>query len=357
MYNPAFNYKPLFPQAFRVCTDENGVVFVTFSDDFKGRLEETFTYLGYIAHDENSHIAYLRSKLLALIGPWESEYLFDLASGRRGKGVVVFDNLPFEPIIWSPALGMPPHSAKATSLSEHLLLAISTFFGEAYGVAKEGNRLVNDLIPSKEDLDKLTGNGSRMPLGLHTENAALRFAKPGFDWSPKGLLLGEVSEQKVGRPKTMVSIASKACALLPNQAVTILRRPCSRLGLPIRQRTGETKKSAIGPVPIILGADGKEEVIAAFYGDMMRPINAKALWAVGLLNEKLDEVAFGIPIVPGRIVYLANGRVLHGRSDFNPIFDENGRAQRWIQRVFVCARLDAFNGCRALTDRVFDVML
>jgi hypothetical protein len=48
---------------------------------------------------------------------------------------------------------------------------------------------------------------------------------------------------------------------------------------------------------------------------------------------------------------------LHGRSDFEPAFDGDGRARRWIQRVFVTGRLDCFLGSPAMTDRVFDLAL
>lgn len=349
--------KLLISQLFRTATDEHGVVHVTLTDGFRDRLNETLAYRGYISKDENVHIANIREMLLAPLSGYPLELLSSLVNGQTGNGIVVFGNLPCEVVKWSPAPGAPAHSAKLTSLSEHLLLGLSGIFGEPYGVAKEGPRLVNELIPTKEAVHLYTGEGSRFSLGLHYENAALRFAKPGMNLSPKGLLLAGVSSQRVGGPKTMVAIARFACRRLPQEAYRTLRAHCAYIQLPVRQRAGAAEPTKVGPVPVILGAEGKEEVVAAFYGDMMEPVDAKAEWALKLLEAALNEVAFGLSIEPGTMAYLANGPVLHGRSDFEAIFDEEGRAQRWLQRVFVCDRLDAFNECRAISDRVFDIQL
>lgn len=351
-----FNKKPLHSQVFWVDIDRRGIVTVTLSDSFRDWLGESLSYLGYIAMDENTHIAHIREKLLSPLNGYLLEQLSNLSNHRMGCGIVQFVNLPYESVQWSPVPGCPAHSAKATSLSEHMILGIASLFGEPYGVAKEGRRLVNELIPTKEALHLYTGEGSLNALGLHYENAALRFAKPGVNWSPKGLLLTGVSRQRVGGPKTIVAIASEGCARLPRDACAILRRSCVYLNLPVRQRDDNNLPAKVGPVPVILGAEGQEEVVAAFYGDMMEPIDCQAKWALGLLEQALNEVAFGIAIEPGVLVYLANGPVLHGRSQFEPVLDEQGRAQRWLHRVFVADRLDVFNECRAVSDRVFDIV-
>ena len=75
------------------------------------------------------------------------------------------------------------------------------------------------------------------------------------------------------------------------------------------------------------------------------------------LRSALEDVAFGVSVEPGRLVCLSNGRALHGRSSFEPVIDDQGRAQRWVQRVFVTERLDAFSQFDAVSDRVFEMTL
>ena len=337
--------------------EENGIVIVRLCDALRDEMEQEFAFRGYIRGDEEPQIAHLKSVLSQLVGAYGVEFLNRISNGAYGEGVVVFENLPFERVDWSPLPGEPPHSAKPTSLSEHVILAFSSFFGDAYGIAKEGDRLVNELIPTRGDLDRYTGRGSRRTLGMHYENAALRFLYPGKDLSPKGVLLSGVSAQKFNGPKTPVAIASRAIALLPEWAVKVLRSPCTKIALPERQRVPGNDTQEVGPVPVILGPMGKEEVVAAFYGDMMRPITAQADKALLLLHEKLDEVAVHLEVKPGVLAYISNGRVLHGRTGFDPVIDGDGRAERWLHRVFVTGRLDAFLERRKLTDRVFDVSL
>lgn len=334
---------------------ENGITYLRFSNALRNEIGREFSYLGYISGDENIIIAQLHNIFSKHIRPWGVEILTKLSIGINCEGIVIFENLPYENIEWSPQPGAPAHSAKETSLSEHLMLAISSFFGQAYGVSSEGYRLVNDLIPSHSAINSFTGNGALQLLGLHYENASLRFLMPGYDYSPKGILLTGVSMQNVGGPVTPVAIASHAIELLPCWAIRILRTPCTTIAAPERHRSEGNDMPEVGPSPVIVGAVGKEEVVAAFYGDMMRPISVEAEKALALLNEKLNEVAIDLKIAPGIMAYIANGRVLHGRSNFEPIFDENNRAQRWIQRVFVTGRLDAFLNSKPITDRVFDI--
>lgn len=342
---------------FSIHKGDDGLFTISLHDSLRDALAEDYGFLGYIAADENAHIARLKSRFGELIGCAGQEYLSRLATGVEGEGVVLFTNLPFEQVDWSPLPGMPAHTAKDTSLSEHLLLAISAFFGDAYGVRNEGYRLVNDLIPSRADLEKFTGNGSRQNLGLHTENAALRFAAPGRDFSPKFLMLTGVSKQRVGGPTTPVAIAARAVALLSEETKSLLRTKCARIGLPERQRTLGGGQDEVGPVPVIIGPEGKEEVIAAFYGDMMRPTSPEAAAALKELETALNQIAVKLEVLPGTLAYIANGRALHGRSNFEPVFDENDRTQRWLQRVFGTGRLDAFWECRQVTDRVIDIDL
>jgi hypothetical protein len=45
--------------------------------------------------------------------------------------------------------------------------------------------------------------------------------------------------------------------------------------------------------------------------------------------------------------------VLHGRSDFEAEFDADGRARRWIQRVFLGGRVEQFRAGGDPHERVY----
>ncbi len=55
------------------------------------------------------------------------------------------------------------------------------------------------------------------------------------------------------------------------------------------------------------------------------------------------------------LVYIPNAYTMHARDAFPPQFDENGRAKRWLQRIFLTTRLDTFQVAGELEKRVFEL--
>ena len=339
---------------FSVRLDALGVLHVVFAPAATRALHDALEDLSYFEADEATAIARAMVRVAEAIGPYGVETLVRIGAGDLGEGVAVFEGLPFEAVEWSPYPGSPARSAKSTCLSETVLLGFGAFMGEPYGVASEGSRLVNELIPSRADLDRHTGNGSRKTLGLHAENAAAKFLMSGRDYSPKALMLTGVSEQRVGGPTTPVAIASRAVAMLTEPERRILRRPCVLIRVPERWR-GAEGVAEVGPVPVILGAVGREQVVAAFYGDLTRAIDDDSAAALARLSGALDAVAVPLEVIPGRLIHLANGRTLHGRSDFEPEFDGSGRARRWVQRIFLGGRVEDLSKGGDPHERVFDL--
>lgn len=337
---------------FSISSLPAGELHIRFSDAARDALGEALGDQVFFERDEVAVAARASARVGEVLGSFGVETLMRIGAGELGEGLTVFDNLPFEQVEWSPFPGMPARSAKRTCLSEMLLIGMGPHMGELYGVASEGRRLVNDLIPSMTDLDRHTGNGSRKLLGLHYENAAPRYLSAGRDFSPKALMLTGVSEQTVGGPATPVAIAARAVARLSDADRTVLRNACAILKAPQRWRD-HAEIQDIGPVPVILGPAGREQVVAAFYGDLTRPAFEAAAGPLERLEAELNAVAIPLQIVPGRMVHLANGRVLHGRTDFEAEFDAEGRARRWIQRVFLGGRVEQFRADGDLHERVY----
>ena len=68
----------------------------------------------------------------------------------------------------------------------------------------------------------------------------------------------------------------------------------------------------------------------------------------------MREVSFGVQVQPGKLVLINNHFTLHSRDRFDPQYDENDRAFRWVQRVFVARSLWNFRAFTPLQARVFD---
>ena len=340
--------------AFSIQQDANGLLRLSIAAAARRALYRALKDQTYFTGDEPVVIARAITRVGDVIGDFGVETLIRAASLEVGQGVIVIDGLPYEAVEWAPYPGMPARSAKDTCLSELLLLGFGGFMGAPYGVASEGDRLVNELIPSKADLEAFTGNGSRKNLGLHRENAAPKHLVPGLDFSPRALMLTGVSEQTRGGPITPVAIAARAVALLDAADQAVLRQPCAYVEVPKRWRTDETAMT-VGPVPVILGPAGHEQLVGAFYDRLTRAADAAAAPALARLEAALELVSIPLRVTPGRLVYLANGHVLHGRSDFEPEFSADGRARRWLQRIFLAGRIEDLRTGADPHERVFDL--
>ena len=274
-------------------------------------------------------------------------------AGTLAPTAILFRGFEYEEVASSPAPGENSHKVKASDLSENQLVLLGAVLGEPYGMAGEGARLVNDLIPNQKEIQMLTGNGSALRLGFHTENAAHRWIYRDRDLSPQGLLLAGICVPAENPPLTRIANGRMAARKLAAENPELYKQlwdPCVRVSLPIRQR--KPGISRLPASPILSGKPGMETVTAAYYGDMMEPL---AEQAVAAFEAALDASAIGLLVQPGVVVYVPNGYSLHSRDGFIAKFDEDGRANRWLQRIFVTARLDAFQIGRAVSERRFEL--
>lgn len=306
---------------------------------------------GETAH---SHVTRLRREAYLrlpgdLLGIFES-----VRSGVFAPTALAITGLPCDRVVSAPAPGESARNYKGSNLSEVQLVMLGTLAGEPYGLAGEGARLVNDLIPTLADRKRQTGNGSEIRLGMHTENAAHRWLVRDRDLSPHALMLLGIAAPAVGAPRTLVANGRMAATRLSPEHRALLRGPSVRLALPLRQRRG-SKVLRTPAVPILTGPEGAEIITAAFYGDMMEPVNARIRKALAAFEAALEACAAALTIIPGMLAYIPNAYTLHARDAFEPQFDAQGRAQRWLQRIFLTTRLDTFQMAGALEQRVFEL--
>jgi hypothetical protein len=104
----------------------------------------------------------------------------------------------------------------------------------------------------------------------------------------------------------------------------------------------------------VTGPAGTPRITAAFYPDMVLPVNQGASAALENFYRAIKQVSLGIDITPGRLVIINNLFTLHSRDRFSPRYDENDCAYRWLQRIFVAPSLWNFRAFCHRGERVFD---
>jgi len=269
---------------------------------------------------------------------------------------IIVHNLPVDTeITGSPSFYETGSQFKNGTLTENLLTAVGAVIGEPYSIAHEGQELVNNLTPHLEHSNEFTGLGSQVELDFHIENAAQHYLSTG-DISPLALiLLGIRSQAGVPGPLTRLADSRLALAQLDQDDLHTLSSPSFVIRVPYRWRNATpTPQENTGLVPLISGAVGQPRVTVAFYPDMVLPINKTATAAFRRFYDAIKEVAIGVEISPGCMVIINNKFTLHSRDAFTPQFDENKRAYRWIQRVFVSESLWNFRGYSRIGSRIFE---
>jgi hypothetical protein len=287
------------------------------------------------------------------------ERLLRLLESLKNTGAyshLVIDNLPIdEHVHGSPRFEETGAGFKSGVLSENLLVAIGALIAEPYSIHHEGRELVNNLTPHKHTAHEYTGLGSEVELDFHTENAAQAHMPEG-DTSPLALLLlGIRTEPGVDGPKTHVADARVALRLLDAGDISYLRGEHFVIRVPYRWRGATPRpRDNTDLRPLVTGPEEAPRVTAAFYPDMVLPVNQAARTALDNFYRAIKEVSVGIHITPGRLVIINNLFTLHSRDRFTPSFDENDRAYRWVQRIFLANSLWNFRSFQQSAERVFD---
>ncbi|RFC64271.1 hypothetical protein DYI37_07995 [Fulvimarina endophytica] len=275
-----------------------------------------------------------------------------LKNGACPPAPVSIENLPFDPNVRRGLVDPEGQErGKASDLSEALLVGFTALLGEPYGIASEGAGLVSNLSPKRSHLEGLTGLGARQELSPHVENAFARLL-PG-DRAPDGLALIGVSPEPGTGPGTLVSDGRAALELVGPKVEAILRDPeAFTIAKPERWR-GEGGAAA-RPTAIVHGPSEAPSFVAAFYGDMLAARTKAGADALAAFRQAIDAVTIDVHVTPGRLVFIDNHRLLHGRRSFEARFDETGRPYRWVQRCFYTSTLRRFGEWPRIGDRVID---
>lgn len=327
----------------------------TLTDREKELLKDALVQVQY---DSNGHCQYINQLRVIAMQTLPVRILSFLVKQKASlcpAPYFVIDNLPTDDEIISVPLESQLeedlHNFKSGTVSENLLIAISSIIGEPYSISFEGNQIVNNLIPSKFAKKDFTGIGSEVELDFHIENAALKYLSTS-NYSPQGLMLTGVNNDPDG-PGTLVANGRAALNLLDEATRSILEEKRFILKVPYRWREALGGRSETEKVSIIKENCDFPDLAVAFYGDIIVPCDEIAKHALSLFYKKVKEVSIRLEIKPGTLVYVDNRFGLHSRESFAPSFDKEGRAKRWIQRTFIAPTLWGHRNLTRNKHRVF----
>lgn len=332
--------------------DEN----IILSGQESNALRIVFDKIEYDPAGSDAYLNYLRK---AAYASFPDRVLLSIERVKRlsadALSFLQIDNLPIDNYICgSPNFTETGRAFKEGVLSENLLVALGVLTGEPYSIAHEGRELVNNLTPHKESAQEFTGLGSEVELDFHIENAAQAHMPEG-DTSPFALLLLGVRSEPGGGPLTRVADCRRALKRMTQEDLEYLYGKNYIIRVPYRWRDATARpRDNTDLSPILSGPSVAPRVTVAFYPDMVLAANPRAKLALDNLYRAIREISFGIQISPGRLLLVNNRFTLHSRDRFEPMFDNNDRAYRWIQRVFVARSLWDFRTFTPVLDRVFD---
>ena len=337
-HNPFFNKNTLslvkrgFSTDFSKGIDQKNVI--TLKDDEKKQLQKAFSKIEYDPRGSSDYILKLRKEAYNNFPTRLLKVLEAQKAGLDIKPYIIVKNLPFDETSGSPMDDESSLDFKPTHLSENLIVSLSALIGEPYSIVFEGKELVNNLVPHKEHEKEYTGLGSGVELDFHIENAALKYHQDG-NMSPTGLTLHGVQHDYLANPTPKTRICDSRLALegLKDYEKEILKGNNYKIKVPMRWRTQANQETE--PSPILKGCTKQPEVAVAFYPDMVKPISKEASDVLEKFYHNVKEKSEAVDIKPGTMLYTDNRFTMHSRDKFQASYDENGKALRWVQRVFV----------------------
>jgi alpha-ketoglutarate-dependent taurine dioxygenase len=253
-------------------------------------------------------------------------------------GVLLLRGINLGPVPATPAGAAAVGSSGKDLTSEFALLAAARRLGQPVGYAPElGGRLVQDLIPNRDETDAQVSTSSKVRLDWHTEAAF-------HPHLPRYLLLACLRADVAAA--TLVSSIRHLVKVLDADVLDVLRQ--DRFHTAVDESYLGRRGTRVGPVgPVVRGPAGGERMW--FDADLMRGVDAASEEALEVLRHTIEEHHVSVVLEAGDLLVVDNDIVVHGRSAFTPRWDGT---DRWLQRSFVVADLGASSAER--TGRIID---
>ena len=245
------------------------------------------------------------------------------ADNPPAAGALLLSGLPIGELPDTPT--NPRETADKSLRTELLLCAVARLLGQPVGYAPElSGKIVQDLVPTKNDRYRQVSTSSGSTLDWHTE-AAFHPHRPRY------LLLLCLRGDEEART-TLASIRVVLAHLEPH-VVDTLRQPLFTTRAD-ESYVGARPTKTSRPRGIISGPSGEEQF--CFDADLMEGVNEEAEVALNSLLAAIREHHGSVCLVAGDLLIVDNNLAVHGRTPFTPRFDGK---DRWLQRTFVVSDL------------------
>ena len=252
----------------------------------------------------------------------------ELAAFRRTRpraGVLLVRGVPVGEVGETPPT--PDVAIGRNPVSERSLLDAAAVLGDAVGyLPEQGGAVVHNLLPTPDSADRQTSTSSKVTLAFHTETAF-------HPHRPRYLVLLCLRGDPAA--STTWCTVDDALAGVSAEVVDVLRQPRFRCGVD-ESFTGGAPTGLMPAAPVVWGDPAAPSW--CFDADLMIGTDLDAQQALEQLATSVEAHQRSVVLEAGDLLVVDNDVVVHGRSPFPARFDGT---DRWLQRAFVVADLDA----------------
>ncbi len=202
--------------------------------------------------------------------------------------------------------------------AEVLHILYASLLGEPFNWSTQQNgRILNEILPLKENVGKVISTGSDQLFDLHTEDA---FHPYMADY------LGFLCIRNPDRVPTVISQLKGN--ELDDKVKSILFEP----RFLVKANVSHTVKQVETRSPVLFGHPDSPYLRINLNMRESLEHDHEAREAFNILVMALEKNATDLILEPGDYCYLDNFRVVHGRRPFNPNYDGN---DRWLKRILI----------------------
>lgn len=240
--------------------------------------------------------------------------------------------LDLETIGETPSQLLSKNEEQWLTKAEALHILYASLLGEVFNWStQQGGRIINEILPLKENVGKVISTGSNQLFDLHTEDA---FHPCMADY------LGFLCIRNPDRVPTIISRLNPG--MLDNSIKSILFQP----RFLVKANVSHTVKQVTTPGPVLFGHFDSPylRINLNMWDTLEHDDEAKA--AFDVLATELVKNATDLIFESGDYCYLDNFRVVHGRKPFDAHYDGN---DRWLKRVLITNDLRKSRALRRVT--------
>jgi L-asparagine oxygenase len=244
-----------------------------------------------------------------LLAPAVHDALIDLVDGGAPAGGLLIRNLPTGIVPPTPATTLAP--SDKDHVSELVLLTVARRLGQPVGYEPEhGGDVVQNLLPTRHDVDRQTSTSSGVELEFHTETAF-------HPHKPRYLVLLCLRGDPLA--STLLCSIGQVVEQLPLGVRQVLREPRFRTAVD-ESFTGVRSEQLGSPMVALVGVDDE------------------ATATLETLRTTVRAEHLSVNLAAGDLLVIDNLLSVHGRTPFRARFDGT---DRWLQRTFVVPDLAA----------------